>query len=168
MSPLLAASLIVIAIVLIAVLALVALRLAGRRRLNPYELRKQFLTHAERSFYGVLDEAVGTRYIVFAKVRLADVLRVRTGVSEPQSHLNRIIAKHVDFLLCEPQDVAPVLVIELDDASHDGGRRQARDRFVDTAFEGAALPLLRVRAARAYDPRLLSQQIAELVERQRI
>jgi hypothetical protein len=159
-----AAILVVIAIAVIVGFALVAARATRGRRASPYALRNRFLTAAERSFYGVLREAVGTRYLVFAKVRLADVLRVRPGVSEPQGHLNRIIAKHVDFLLCEPREVSPVLVIELDDASHGEERRQTRDQFVDAAVEGAGLPLLRIHAARAYDPKLLARRIAEIVD----
>jgi uncharacterized protein DUF2726 len=163
-SPVLAAVLVVIAIVLIVSLLFIAVRFSRRRRVSPYDLQQHFLTAAERSFFGVLTEAIGNRYLVFAKVRLADLLRVRSGVSEPQAHLNRIISKHVDFLLCQPLDVSPVLVIELDDASHIGEERQARDRFVNAAFAGAGLPLLRIRAARGYDPRLLSQMIAEVME----
>jgi len=165
MSPLLTVILFTLAIAVVLVFALVALRLVRRKGQSPYEQRKYYLTRAERSFYGVLNEAVGGRYVVFAKVRLADVLRVRPGVSESQAHLNRIIAKHVDFLLCEPRDVSPVLAIELDDSSHGEERRQARDQFVDEAFDGAGLPLLRIHAARGYDPRLLSRRIAEVVER---
>ncbi len=37
-----------------------------------YEALPAFLTPAERSFFGVLQQAVGSEYQIFAKVRLAE------------------------------------------------------------------------------------------------
>lgn len=67
-----------------------------------------------------------------------------------QRAFNRISAKHLDFILCDPQSCAVKLAIELDDASHDSAKRQARDTFLDAACQSAGLPLLRIRAARGY------------------
>src|SRR5207245_3737724 len=129
-----------------------------RRRRSPYQ-RRQFLSAAERSFFGVLVQAVSDEYLVFAKVRVADLLRVRPGEREPQAHLNRIIAKHVDFVLCDRESIAPVLAIELDDSSHSERNRPERDKFLDDAFSGAELSLVRVPARRTYDPAGLRAEI---------
>jgi very-short-patch-repair endonuclease len=118
---------------------------------SPYQTTP-LLTPAERSFFGVLEHALRGRYTIFAKVRMADVLTVRHGVEARQAQLNRIVSKHIDFLLCDPHDLAPVLAIELDDRSHRRTSAQARDAFVDEALAGAGLPLLRVPAGRAYEP----------------
>lgn len=40
----------------------------------PYAPRGGLLTKAERSFFGVLEQAVGNDLRIFAKVRVADVL----------------------------------------------------------------------------------------------
>jgi very-short-patch-repair endonuclease len=73
--------------------------------------------------------------------------------------LGKILAKHVDFVLCDPESLAPLLAIELDDASHDRPERKERDEFVDHAFESAGLPLLRIRNGSSYDPAALRQLI---------
>src|SRR5207249_5875833 len=52
---------------------------------------------------------------------------------------------------------AVVLAIELDDLSHDREGRQTRDEFVDDVLAGCGVALLRVRAARSYEPRELER-----------
>jgi hypothetical protein len=52
--------------------------------------------------------------------------------------------KHVDFLLCDREKVGPVLVIELDDASHQREDVRERDGAKDAILQAAGLPILRV------------------------
>jgi hypothetical protein len=117
----------------------------------PYEARKYFFSIAERSFYEVLKRLISADHTVFAKVRLADLVYVTKGSGSWQSHFNRISRKHVDFVLCN-RDLAPVVAIELDDSSHDAEEREARDEFVDQVLASAALPIVHIRAKRAYAP----------------
>lgn len=81
----------------------------------PYQKQPFLLTKAERSFFGVLQQAVGSDYYIFSKVRLADLLKTTPGLdgSKRQSAQNRINSKHVDFILCNPSDFALRFVIEL-------------------------------------------------------
>ena len=115
----------------------------------PYRLRDDFLSPAEISFYHVLRQVVGERVTVCAKVRLADVFFV-SRPNENAAARNRIAAKHVDFLLCDPATMRPVAGIELDDASHARPDRQERDALVEKVFKAAGLPLVRFPAQRAY------------------
>ena len=118
----------------------------------PYEKRPSLLSAAERSFYGVLCQAVDQRYSIFAKVRLGDLLEIPWGTPKFRNHLNRINRKHVDFVLCDANSFTPLLVIELDDSSHEREDRQERDAFVDTALDAAGLPILHVSVQHAYAP----------------
>jgi len=117
-----------------------------------YRRKPYLLSKAERSFYGVLTQAVAGKALIFSKVRVADAITPQQGLTRSnwQRAFNRISAKHLDFILCDPQDCAVKLAIELDDASHDSAKRQARDTFLDAACQSASLPLLRIRAARGY------------------
>ena len=83
----------------------------------PYRLRGNFLSAAELAFYRVLEQAVGQTYSINNKVRLWDVLYVPRR-DDGRAHENKISSKHIDFLLCDPSTMQPVLAIELDDASH--------------------------------------------------
>ena len=79
---------------------------------------------AERSFLGALDQAVGPDHRVFGKVRVADIAVVRPGLGQSarQGALNRIAAKHFDFIVCRAGDLAVVCAVELNDISHSGKR----------------------------------------------
>jgi hypothetical protein len=82
----------------------------------PYVLRDDFLSPSEQSFYQVLKTVVGERLVVRPKVALADLFFAKTGdFRQNRVALNRIDRKHVDFLLCEPRTMRPVVGIELDD-----------------------------------------------------
>jgi hypothetical protein len=146
---------------LTAILKLFGIRLAagsGRPEQLPYRQRDDFLSAAELSFYRVLVMALDGSHLVCPKVNLADIFFVARP-KENQSYRNKIDRKHVDFLLCDPATMKPIMGVELDDASHARRDRQDRDEFVDQVFEAAGLPLLRVRAAASYSP----QSIADLV-----
>lgn len=128
--------------------------------------RRDFLSKGERAFFRVLQQAVGRGGLVMAKVRLADLLIPATGVGQQgwQAAFNRISAKHVDFVICGPDDVVPRLAIELDDASHRQATRKERDAFIEEACRSAGLPLLRIPADRDYAMQQLRTQLAEYID----
>ena len=128
-------------LLVLVLLALVGFFLLKRRNRSlpegpealPYVLGDALFTPAERSFLGVLDQAVGTDFRVFGKVRVADIVAVTKGTPKPlwQRAFNQISAKHFDFVLCRPNDLKPVCVIELNDQSHAKESRQGRDKFLE-------------------------------------
>jgi hypothetical protein len=129
----------------------------------PYRKTDYLLTPAERSFYGVLRQAVDSDLHIFAKVRLSDLLWLPRGTEKRQAYLNRIQSKHIDFVLCDASTTAPRLLVELDDSSHRRAFRERRDAFVDEATRAAGLPILRVPAKRSYAPEQLTQLISPLL-----
>lgn len=125
----------------------------------PYRLRDDFLSQAELSFYHVLKTAIGERAVICPKVGIAEVL----FVAQPhvnQAYRAKIVQKHLDFVLCHPKTMHPLVAIELDDASHNRPDRQARDEFVNEACHVAGLPLVHVPVRHAYQTRDLAEQLA--------
>ena len=116
--------------------------------LPPFAKRNHFFSAAERSLYEILCRLT-PEHTVFAKVRLADLVRVQVSGREFWQRFDSIKAKHVDFVVCD-DTLAPVVAIELDDASQDEADRLARDQFVDSVLESAALPIVHVKARRGY------------------
>jgi hypothetical protein len=160
--------------IVVAVLILVALaglvtakkKNSGARPDNlPYQSANTLFSAAERSFLGVLDRAVGSDYRVFGKVRVADVAVVKSGLSNSarQVALNRIAAKHFDFIVCRADDLSLVCAIELNDKSHSSQRAQARDEFVAQVCRTVCLPLLTVQAQRSYSVQDIQSQLASLL-----
>ena len=84
------------------------------------------------------------------------------GVSNParQQALNRIQSKHLDFVVCNPNDLTVQYAIELDDQSHDRAKRQGRDEFVDKALQAAGVPILHFSAKRSYAVAAVQQALA--------
>ena len=161
-------TLLIILIIPILTLALLAAAVASARRSRrqrlPYTLRPALLSAAERACYLALAQAVGTRWLICPQVRLADLLTLPRQTPGRQAHLNRILAKHLDFVLVEPASFAPVLGIELDDRTHQRPGRRERDAFVDQACANAGLPLLRLRAGLVPATADLATQIRRAVE----
>ena len=122
------------------------------------------LSPAERSFFGVLQLVVGKDYLIFPKVRLADIVQPVANPSKSgwQSAFNRICGKHVDFVLCHPTTLAVIGVIELDDKTHQRFERGIRDDLVDSALKDAGLRVMRMAARSAYSPDDIRTQISEL------
>lgn len=120
---------------------------------HPFKLRDDFLSKAEHSFYQVLRTVVGDQVLICPKVNLGDLFFVATGDHRKNRALaNRIDRKHVDFLLCDPKTVRPLVGIELDDKSHEREDRKTRDELVEAVFAAAGLPLVRVQVKSGYAP----------------
>ncbi len=98
----------------------------------PYQKKEALFTPAERSFLGVLNQAVGDSAHIFGKVRVADVVVPKKGMSrdDRQKAFNKISGKHFDFILCRKNDLSVACAIELDDRSHKAKNRQQRDEFL--------------------------------------
>jgi hypothetical protein len=125
----------------------------------PYRVRDDFLSNSALSFYHVLRGVVGNRAVICPEMNLSAIFYV-TKPNENKSFRARISQKSIDFLLCEPKTMKPLAGIELDDSSHARPDRQSRDAFVNSVFEAAELPLLRIQAKRAYT----TQELAVLLE----
>lgn len=112
----------------------------------PY-YRKNLLTKNEWAFYKQLKPIADKMNLsVLAKVRVADLVEVQAGLtrSEWQTAFNRINKKHIDFILCNPENLYPILLIELDDNSHQQEKQKERDTFVEKLYEKTGYKLLRV------------------------
>lgn len=132
----------------------------------PYQPAKPLFSPAERSFLGVLDQAVGPDHRVFGKVRVADVAAVKPGLgnSARQGALNRIAAKHFDFVICRSGDLAVICAVELNDKSHTSRKAQNRDELLANVCRAIGLPLLAVPAKAAYSPQEVRTQFLAAVE----
>ncbi len=119
-----------------------------------YQKRGNLFTPAELNFLRALDRAVGQKLRIFGKVRVADVLSVKGGTNR-RANWNafaKISGKHFDYVLCDPQTLNVLGVVELNDKSHDRRDRQLRDALIRRACLEAGMPLIEVPAARTYNP----------------
>jgi hypothetical protein len=160
--------LLVIAVVVLFVLALLKGKAGnGTGKLGfPYQPAKPLFSAAERSFLGVLDQAVGPEHRVFGKVRVADIADPKAGLSNSarQGALNRIAYKHFDFVVCRSGDLSVVCAVELNDKSHTSRKARTRDELLANVCGVINLPLLTVTAKAAYSPQDVRAQFLAAVE----
>lgn len=147
----------IIAFVALLIVAFLLKGKIGPEDETAYRKQGPLFTPAERSFYGVLQQACGDKALIFGKVRVADILTPAKGQGRSgwQKAFNKIAAKHFDFVLCQPDDLSVIAAIELNDGSHKKRSRADRDAFLQAACESAGLPLHPFDAKHAY-------QIAEV------
>lgn len=157
--------LLVMIVVLVVLVSLLKRQQAGPSKELTYEARKDLFSPAERSFLGVLEQAVAGQYCIFGKVRLGDLIQPGSGHSQSRrtGARNRINQKHVDFVLCQPETLAVVGAVELDDSSHRRKARSDRDDFVDRALESAGIQLVRFAARKGYAVAEVAAKLAEVL-----
>ncbi len=114
---------------------------------------------SEIIFYRGLVSVVGKRALICPKVRLGDVFFV-VDFKENLPQYFRIAEKHVDFLLCDPQTIKPLVGIELDDEGHQQRDRKDRDKFIKKVFEAAGLPLVHIPVQPRYNVHELETRLA--------
>jgi len=143
-------------VILLVVLVAIAVFLKAKQPAGgaglTFEARIPLFSPAERSFLGWLEQALGSNYRVLGKVRLGDIVKPAKGLSNSQrttAH-NKLHQKHVDYVICNIDDLSVAGVVELDDQSHSPEDRAKRDEFVDQALAGANIPMLHISAQKSY------------------
>ena len=124
-------------------------RLKSKQASLSFKRQPALFFPAERSFFGVLEQALGSDYRVFGKVRIADLIKPENGVGR-RIAFNRIARKHVDFVVCDAANLAVVGVIELVDNSLNLDSSRKQDALIDRAFASAGIPITRFPARAAY------------------
>lgn len=109
----------------------------------PYERIPLFSSNERQFYYPLRDVATRMGYILFAKVRIADIVKVKGHINNFNVYFGYISQKHVDFVLCS-QNLNVVLVIELDDSSHLEENRKDRDKLVDGVFDEAGIKIIHI------------------------
>lgn len=124
----------------------------------PY-YRKNLLTKNEWVFFKKLKEITDRNNLhILSKVRLIDLVDVNDNLpyKEKMSYKARIIQKHIDFVLVNPDSFKVYIAIELDDSSHDTKERKERDEFLDKVCENAKLPLIHCRSTEGIEDKIVN------------
>lgn len=122
-----------------------------------FEKEENLLSTAENSFHLVIKKIFLNEYSIFAKVRLADLVRVKG--QNRMSGFGMIKSKHIDFIISDLKTSKVLLAIELDDNSHNKKSTQKSDNIKNNVLEEAGIPLLRVKAKKTYNLQELQNQI---------
>lgn len=120
----------------------------------PYYQKKFLMTKAEQLFFQALTKAIPEDVIVIPQVSLSSIINTKD-----RSFRNKIDRKSVDFVLFKNHYFNPLLIVELDDKTHERQDRMERDLFVDQALLKAGLPILHIKTSYQYDTLMLQELI---------
>lgn len=146
----------------------VIVKLLGSKKSKslPYRSKERLLSPAEFDFFLELEKVVGPNQLIFAKVRLWDVIDMERGLDRASrgSAKGKIQSKHVDFVICNAKDSSIRYVIELDDKSHRRPERQDRDDFLKKALEAAGIPLVRYPVKRLFKAQEILETLSPVIK----
>lgn len=153
-----------VAIVLMGLLiciAVIAIKFNQDQIEFPFASKSQLFTGAERQFLSLIEQSVKGEFRVICRVRLIDLLSLRKNTQHKiaKSALMRAGSKQVDFVLCNKDDMTPVMAIDLVYGSGKNGHNTQRDFFVNGALETASIPHLRIKAKSGYTLRDIQECI---------
>ncbi|MBR7141629.1 MAG: DUF2726 domain-containing protein [Clostridia bacterium] len=103
---------------------------------NKYRKKDTLMSVPERALYYQLLDVVGAEFDVFPQLALV------TLVDKVDASYRNELFRVVDFALFDKRNNRPLLVIELNDASHNRDDRKLRDEKVKCILRRAGLKLL--------------------------
>jgi hypothetical protein len=130
--------------------------------------QRLLLTPAEQNLvsylFSVLELFPHTHLL--CKVRIADIVELNPTLDGKRyaKGLSAIAAKHVDYCVVDRRTWEPIVVLELDDKSHDRLDRQQRDAFVDQVFAEVNLPIIHVKAKARYSVKEIKLALLPLLK----
>lgn len=123
-----------------------------------YELKNSLITNTEKTFLKVIHDKLPSGYIVQPQVNLASIIR-RTDNSKYQNELYR----NIDACIFN-SDFHPVLLIEINDETHNLQQRKSRDYKVKCICEEAGIPIITFWTSYGVNPDYIEKRIHEGIE----
>ena len=141
-------------ILFLVILLIENLILNGKKFKYTYIKKDCLLTNTELKYYNALKSILnGTNYILQPQICLASIIE-RKEVHKFQSELSRI----VDFGIFSPE-YSPILLIEINDASHLKKDRKERDLKVKYILKSAKIPLLTIWTNTPFDIKNIAKEL---------
>lgn len=147
-----------IPLVLVAIIAIIkiATKFNKKKKIYTETITQAFtsknfiMSSAELEFYHCIKKELTEKHTIFTKVRMEDIIQVKTELQNEFSLRNKIKSRHIDFVICDAKTGEIQRAIELNDSSHKRQDRIERDLFVKKAFESAGIKLLTMKCKSRY------------------
>ncbi len=103
-------------------------------------INQYLMTTNERKIYEKLKKRLYPKYEVFPQIPLRAILK-RNFNPYKYTKTEKMMYKIVDFLICEKPYYKPVLIVEVNDETHEEWERRVRDSNVTIALKEMGLPI---------------------------
>lgn len=136
-----------------------------KKEIFPYT-QKPILTNTEKKFYKALETALEDKFFIFPQMALNRFLQRADHIKEEDwyPHFNLIGNRTVDFTICSKEDFSLLLIIELDDSSHETKEKGKRDEFINITLTKTGYNITRIKKQSFYNPKELKERIYEHFE----
>ena len=121
------------------------------------------MTEREVEFYKKLKHVCGENILIFPQIHLSNLFFHNVKGQNFKAAFKFINRLSVDFVLVDSRNFKTLMVIELDDSTHNEQERIRRDLIVNDIFKKANFPLLRVDSIKI-DNEKLKQMILENIK----
>lgn len=133
-----------------------------------YNLKPLLMTKAEAYFYFRLAEIIPAGFVIVPQMPFSSVID-RPSSAAANSRIDRKIIDYGIFKTVRSeafpyQALTPVLLIELDDESHNESHRMRRDGFVNAVCKQIGLPILHVQKQDDYNIGALRREILNIIK----
>ena len=153
---------------IVLILAFVLWKFVYTKTLNdmPFEKKHFFFTAKQRAFYQALQQSVSGKYIVFARVSLAEVIRTSRSISKKKraAYMQKLQGIQAPFVLCEAQNLVIVAGVILDEQAQPDKQTLIERDYITQVFDVVGLPLLRFPVNNKYDVTLMEQSLYQQIE----
>ncbi len=117
--------------------------------------KKCLMTPIEKQFFAAIKDRVGENYVVLPQVNLATVIK-KQGDFKFQNELYR----NIDFGIFD-RDYNILLLIEINDESHNDYRRRDRDSKIKTLISSAGIPLVTFHTKFGVNTEYIAKRLSE-------
>ena len=137
----------VIGVLLFIIYLIIDFKIKNRKKFSyTYRTKKCLMTNTEFKYYTALKSILsGTNYVLLPQIALSAIVE-RKEPHKYQSELSRV----ADFVIFSPE-FAPLLVVEINDQTHNLRSRRLRDEKVKFILKSANLPLLTIETSTRFD-----------------
>lgn len=125
----------------------------------PYRKRDNLLSGKDLVLFQLIAKILdNSTYTAFPRVNLEDLVTVASDAENPTEYFKRIRNRYIDILVCEREELQPVLVI-IGETDREPRKKQQllEDRFIRTAADAAGLKYLPLNLNKLPNPEELRQ-----------
>ncbi|MDY0097532.1 MAG: DUF2726 domain-containing protein [Candidatus Dojkabacteria bacterium] len=128
-----------------------------------YERKEHLITKSEKEFLVTLESITKNIFYIFPQIHLPSLINHKIPGQNWKGALSHIDRKSVDYVICDKTNLKPLLVIELDDSSHQAEDRVKRDTEVERILNEAGVPLLRISHSDMNNRELIREQLLKVL-----
>lgn len=123
-----------------------------------YKSKKTLISKSEQEYYLAIKSSLPEGYWAFPQVNLASFVE-----KTDNSRFHNELFRNVDFLITD-SNYSPLIIVEINDQTHNNSDRKERDLKVKHICEEAGIPILKFWTSYGVNPNYIKEKIDETIK----